>query len=351
MIIFLWGCNQNQIDKRGEREVIDMHGRTVMIPAKITKIIAINAGMLRLICWLDATEYICAVEGNEKKRQVPYLYAYPELRNLPIIGTRNSAEAELLVAASPDIILSTYITASEADVLQKKTGVPVLAVKYGNFDDGIDTVFSALHFLGNILNKNERADKLTKYIREIIFDLDSRTSNITQNPPSVYVGGIAYRGSHGITSTEPRYPSFRFLNTPNVAGSLDPVMTSPKDMMLNAFIDKEQLIEWNPDFIFLDAGSLYAMKAQMLQEPWLEILKAFEEQNVYSVLPYNWYTTNYSTILVNSYFIGKILYPEAFSDVNPEDKAHEIYGFILGKSVYDQMQARYKPFVNISINE
>ena len=157
----------------------------------------------------------------------------------------------------------------------------------------------------------------------------------------MYVGGIAYRGSHGITSTEPRYPSFRFVNAENVAGSLGAVMTSPRDVMLNAFIDKEQLIEWNPEYIFLDMGSLFSLENEMLSEPWLETLSAFRQGKVYSVFPYNWYTTNYSTILVNSYFIGNILYPDAFADIDPAEKADEIYGFMLGAPIYEMMVERY----------
>ena len=343
-----FGCSHKTIEKTGGKQVTDMLGRDVMVPEKSTKIVALNAGMLRLITWLDATEYICAIEGNEKKRQVPYLYAHPEIRDLPIIGTGNDPEPELLAAATPDLILSTYITAGEADNLQQKTGIPVLAVKYGNFDNEIDTVFKTLTYLGEILDRQERANQLISYIRSIITDLGQRTNNLMS--PTVYAGGIAYRGSHGITSTEPRYPSFHFLHSKNVAASLDPVMTSPRDMMLNAFIDKEQLIEWNPDYIFLDAGSLFALKEQMLQERWLEILNAFKNQNVYSVLPYNWYSTNYSTILVNSYFIGKVLYPEAFSDVDPVEKGHEIYEFIFGTSVFGEMQQRYKPFEKITLD-
>ena len=326
-----------------------MLDRDVKIPKNLEKVVALNAGTLRLISWLDATTCISAVEGNEKQRHVPYLYANPALREKPVIGTGNNYEPELLTALAPDAIFSTYITASEADKLQQRTGIPVLAVQYGNFDDEIDTVYSALRFLGKLLHRQERADSVISFIQSTIGDLKSRTESIPPaQRPKVYVGGIAYRGSHGITSTEPRYPSFRFVNAENVARSLGAVMTSPRDVMLNAFIDKEQLIEWNPEYIFVDMGSLFSLESDMLAEPWLETLRAFRQGKVYSVFPYNWYTTNYSTILVNSYFIGKILYPKAFADVDPEKKADEIYGFMLGAPIYEMMVKRYGACRNLT---
>ncbi len=340
---FMAGCVQSSGENlKNSASVTDMLGRNVKVPAHIHRVVALNAGCLRLISWLGATNLVCAVEGNEKKRQVPYLFAHPELRNKPIIGTGNNYDAELLTVTAPDVIFSTYITESEADKLQQRTGIPVLAIKYGNFDDEADTVFQTLQFLGSLLGKQQRADTLVDFITGTINDLTTRTSAIAGNDRhTVYVGGIAYRGSHGITSTEPRYPSFRFVNAQNAAASLGAVMTSARDQLINAFIDKEQLIKWDPGCIFIDMAGMATMGEALFSEPWLETLSAFKSGHVYTVFPYNWYTTNYSTILVNSYFIGKFLYPEKFQDVDPEAKADEIYETILGAPVYREMCNHY----------
>lgn len=341
-LLLLSGCRyevSNHHDK--QVETTDMLGRKVLIPEHVGSIVALNAGMLRLVCWLDATEYVKGVEYNERRRNVPYLYAYPELRDKPIIGKGNSPDPELLLALAPDVIFSTYINKSQADELQKRTGIPVLAIGYGNFDNEIDTLFRALKYLGSILEKRERAIFLVDYIQSNIQSLKTLSGLApAETRPSVYVGGIAYRGSHGITSTEPKYPPFRFLNAVNVAESLGTVMTSELDLLTNAFIDKEQLIEWDPEYIFLDMSSTF-YSAESRQENWTTALSATKTNNVFTVYPYNWYTINYSTLLVNSWFIGKVLYPGAFSEVNPEEKAQEIYKTILGRDVYDNMVSQF----------
>lgn len=318
-----------------------MLGREVQIPEKVNRIVALNAGMLRLITWLDATDLVCGIEYNERRRDVPYLFAHPELRDKPVIGTGNVPDPELLAALKPDVIFSTYISATVANQLQSRTGIPVIGIQYGNFDDEIDTVFSALKYLGNLLGKSQRAEMLTGYIKSTIDDLETRTASVPESDqPLAYIGGIAYRGSHGITSTEPRYPPFRFLRSKNAASSLGAVMTSSRDVLLNAFIDKEQLIEWDPEFIFLDmSGNIFTTESG--EDEWRSVLSAEKTGNIYTVFPYNWYTINYSTILVDAYFIGEILYPERFTDVDPSVKAREIYKTILGRDVYDDMVKKF----------
>jgi iron complex transport system substrate-binding protein len=48
------------------------------------------------------------------------------------------------------------------------------------------------------------------------------------------------------------------------------------------------------------------------------------------------------------YYIGKVLYPDRFVDVNPELKADEIFQAFLGKSLYMQYEKTYGGFKNLS---
>ena len=48
---------------------------------------------------------------------------------------------------------------------------------------------------------------------------------------------------------------------------------------------------------------------------------------------------NHETSLANAYYIGKVLYPEQFADIDPAAKADEIYEFVVGDPVYEQLKA------------
>jgi iron complex transport system substrate-binding protein len=47
-------------------------------------------------------------------------------------------------------------------------------------------------------------------------------------------------------------------------------------------------------------------------------------------------------VLANSYYIGKVLYPDRFADVDPEQKADEIYTMFVGKPVLSDINKNYK---------
>ncbi len=183
---------QNVNKSANTHEITDATGRTVLIPDSIESIIALKSGALRLLAYLDVTDRIVAVEANEHKRKVPYLYANPELKKLPIIGTGNMVEPELISAHQPDVIFMTYTIASEADELQNKTGCPVVVINYGDFNQNIEAFYHTLEFMGNLLGVRSRADSLTAEIKGLTGDLDKRTKELSTRE-SVYIGGIAYR--------------------------------------------------------------------------------------------------------------------------------------------------------------
>lgn len=352
LFLILLSCGSNKKQNKELYTVTDASGRKVLIPEKIESIIALRSGALRLISYLNATDRVVAVEGNEKKREVPYLFAHPELRELPVIGTGNIAEPELLAAHNPDMILCTYLTAGEAQELQNKTAVPVIVVDYGDLNQRIDTFYKSLQFLGGILGKEKRADSLINYIKRNIEDLHERS--LPRNMPvktNVYIGGIAYRGSHGINSTEPQYAPFRFTNVKNVASELGEVTSSPKAWLENAFIDPEQLIEWNPDRIFLDVSGKVLWSEDLKNEALKNSLTAIRKNELYKVLPHNWYTINYENVLCNAWYVGKVLYPNTFDDIVMKEKANEIYKMFVGKPVYDQMMKKFNAWQRLELKE
>lgn len=115
-------------------------------------------------------------------------------------------------------------------------------------------------------------------------------------------------------------------------------------------IDKEKLLKWNPDKIFIDEGGLQVVQEDYKKNPdYYNNLSAVKNGEVYSQMPYNFYTTNIETAMADAYYLGKVLYPEKFKDVDPIEKADEIYRFLLGKEVYSQMANNFGGFKKIML--
>uniref|UniRef100_A9AAD3 Periplasmic binding protein n=1 Tax=Methanococcus maripaludis (strain C6 / ATCC BAA-1332) TaxID=444158 RepID=A9AAD3_METM6 len=350
LVVAFSGCMESSESTASEVantiEIVDMLGRTVEVPADIQKIVCSGPGCLRLICYLNTTEYLVGIEGFENTNLIgrPYRLAHDEFSELEVIGNGGpqdinvGPDPEKVLNVMPDVIFITYMEADKADELQEKTGIPVVVLSYGalgNFKN--DAIFDSLTLSGKLLGKEERAEAVISYITEIQDELDEKTSEIPdEERPTVYVGAIGNKGIHGIDSTEGSYPPFEALNIENIAK-----VASTKHI----FISKEQLIEWNPEFIFIDEGGISIVYEDYAKnQEYYESLDAFKNGNVYGILPFNYYTTNLDTAMADSYYIGSILYPEAFSDIDPEAKADEIYEFLVGEGVYSEMTEMFEGF-------
>ncbi|MFO7967084.1 MAG: iron ABC transporter substrate-binding protein [Archaeoglobaceae archaeon] len=339
----LSGCAQSsQAGDEETIEITDMAGRTVEVPEDVDRVAGIEAGSLRLITYLNATHKVVGVEDYEKRdHKRPYIMANPKLTDLPSIGPQHGGDAELIAVQDPDVIFWTYTKAGDADDLQQKTGIPVVVVEYGRpHEEGRKTFYDALRLMGDILDKEERAEDLVQYMNTTIQELNHRTKDISkEEKPTVYVGGVAYRGAHGIMSTEPAYAPFEYLNAINVASSIG---------LEHAMVSKEKLIQWNPDIMFVDRQG-YSLVEKDLEGTEYQSLDAIKNDRLYGILPYNYYTTNYATVLANAYYISEVLYPDKFSDIDPQEKADEIYNKFVGKPVYEEMENEFGGFGRLDL--
>jgi iron complex transport system substrate-binding protein len=319
-------------------KISDMAGRNVTIPAKVERIAAIT-GTLRLAVYVGCLEMVVGIENLEIRYPEdisrPYSLALKDkAERLPVIGEGGAGkllDMERLLAARPDIVFTT--DPNIAETIQRSTGIPAVVVSYGHTSmlDKKDLI-SSLHLMGRILKKEERAKEIETFINAFEKDIEKRTKDIPEKKkPRVYVGGIAYYGSHGLTSTEVLYPPFHWLKARNVA---DEIGKSG-----SAFIEKEKLLFWNPDIIFIDTGGLALVQNDYLKDrDFYKRLKAVKKGKVYSLLPYTYYFTNVEIALANTYAIGKELYPSRFKDIDPLKKADEIFRFFIGIQVLDKLK-------------
>lgn len=111
----------------------------------------------------------------------------------------------------------------------------------------------------------------------------------------------------------------------------------------NAKVSKEQILAWDLDILFVGLATLTVVSGGVIVElstvPSYNAMKAVQNDAVYVVLPHTSMEANYETILADAYYIGKVLYPDQFADIDPAAKADEIYQFVVGVPVYDQLNA------------
>lgn len=325
-----------------------MLGRETTIPGDVRRVVGLRAGALRMLTYLDAVDMVAAIEEPERRADRPYLSAFPELRELRAVGPQMGGDPELLVSTGPDLIFLTFTSKGQADELQSITGIPVIALEYGDFTENRETFFASLRLMAATIGKSDRADTLISGIRRSIADLKERTTTIPEaERPKAYVGGISYRGARGIASTDPHYPPFQFVQAVNVAGDIHLRLINP---IQGTYIDKEQLITWDPDVLFLDLSSLQTAGPEIRTgTPLARTLTAVSNDEVYGVLPYNNYAANFEAILANAWYAGIILYPERFDDITISEKADQIFEMFFGRPIYDDIHNLYGGYRRLNV--
>jgi iron complex transport system substrate-binding protein len=348
--VLLWAPPGNSGPQSGTQQIVDMAGRTVTVPNDVQRVIAVNSGCLRLLTYMDASDIVCAVEEVESNSSGrPYAMAHPEYATLPVIGPVHGGDPELIASQEPDVIFKQDFDVTNLDSLQEQTGIPVISLVYGGLDtpEKVQTFYDGLTLIGKVLHKEDRATEIINYVNGVIEDLDSRTSSIPdEDKLSVYVGGLSARGMHGITSTNAYYAPFTLTNSKNVITS---EMVQDSTAVVN--IDAEVIPGLNPDVIFIDYNGLSLCQEDVHNHADVYgDLDAIQNDRTYGVMGYNWYHLNFEVVLTDAYYVGKILYPDQFTDIDPVEKADEIYTFLSGAPLYDEMAELYGPFASVSLD-
>jgi iron complex transport system substrate-binding protein len=341
------GCSKPEEKQENTRTITDSKGRQVNVPEKVESIVCVGVGALRYTCYMGSAELVVGVEDYETKVAMSRLYNYinfDKFKDLPVIGTNGQPYNEEIIKLSPQVIVMSAYASVEADDLQNKTGIPVVVVP-GSDTTLDDAAYETIRIMGELYGKESKATELTAYLKGIQKDLDDRTKNIPDSEkPSVYVGGVSFKGHHGFEGTEAGYGPFALIHAKNLAD------TTGQSGAFN--IDLEQVLSWDPDIIFLDFNGMSLINDDYAKNPgYYNALTAVQEGSVYSQISFRSSASNLETALADAYYAACVMYPEQFQDVDPVAKAGEIFETLLGANPYADLKEAGYEFRPIRIGE
>lgn len=325
------------------RIITDGVGRQVELPAVVSTIVPL-CNTPRMITYLGLADKVVGIEQCEHATSPIMAYAYVNIerwKELPNVGNNalGASEwyAEELVACAPDVILCNY-DKDTADSIQRQTGIPTVAVSQGTLFG--EDYKESLRILADVCGVSERAELLISFIDECLLDLEGRTKSLSdENKPLVLGAGATFKGGHSIDGVYSNYPVFSILSANDAAVGIS-------DTIGGLLVDKEQILAWDPDMIFFDSGSMELVKTDYAADSaYFNQLKAVKNGELYQWPNSTWHWSNVEIPLVSCYYVGTLLYPEAFADVDFEAKAAEIFEIFLGEpdylSVLEQAGAGY----------
>lgn len=327
LCLSLCGCAaERAVEPAAETRIItDALGREVEIPAVIERIVPLGNAP-RMCTYLGLQERFVTVTQSEISENPLMAYGWynqESWKDMPIgaSGGYGVIHPEVILEAGPDLIICTYELEIVEDIV-RQTGLPVIAVSQGElFGEDYDR---ALRIIAEACGVEARAEELIDFIHGCLDDLEARCSG--QTSPEALAAAATFRGGHGIGGVYVKYSLFDVIGANDVTDELDRGSWGH-----GLEVDLEQVMSWDPEYIFLDAGNVGLVQAEIEQMPdYFAQLSAFKSGRVYQC-PNS--TSNYSNVeipLASAYYIGSVLYPEAFADVDFEARAEEIFSLFLG---------------------
>ena len=335
-----------------EITITDMIGREVTVtPGSYQNVVCIGAGALRMYSYIGDVNLLCGVEDidnttlEERPKMFdavarPYVLAYGDVfSTLPSCGVggpmAQAAEAEKILACSPDIVISEFEDVEKEDALQEQLGVPVITLKAGPkgvFDDAFS---GSMELLGKVFGQEEKAAALVKFVQDEAAEITARTADIPEDSkPSVYVCGLGNWGTTNHLMTAENYVSFQIANVKNVLTDTGTQGIQP--------IEEEKFVELGDsmDIMIMDAAAVKNIAPLYQEDPTMfDTCKAWQDGEVYLEMAYNAYYTNFEIALINTWFIAKTVYPEQFADIDLTAKTNEVTKAFLGQELADAIFA------------
>jgi len=294
--------------------IVDASGREIRPPAKVERVYAAGPPASVLVFAIapdKLTGWTRAMRPNEAQFFANQYARLPELGRLT--GRGNTANVEVVLKAKTDLIVDAGSTgatlASLASQVQEQTKIP-----YALFDGRIEATPAALRSLGRLMGNESEAQKLADWYENELKQAKQRMSGVAAHPLVYYGRGVngLQTGGAGSINVE----ILDLLGARNAAGEARAGL---------ATVSLEQVILWNPEVILTTDPNYWKM---IWDDARWRGVKAVAAKRVYLSpnLPFGWFDfPPGANRLLGVWWAGKLLYPQAFADVDLRAKVTEFH--------------------------
>lgn len=288
LLIFLLSLS---FTTQAERTFTDQIGREVKVPDKVDRIVVLQHQTLNLLVQMNATDKIVGVMSNWKQQLGSnYARLAPELSNKASLGDLTHVDAEKLVALHPQVVFVTNYAPQEMIDKISSLGIPAVAISLRHDDEGernklnpvmadeeqayVKGLYEGIMLIGNIINKPEEAKALIKATengcrmvsnRLQLLPEEQRVRAYMANPELTTYGSGKYTGL-----------MMKHAGAVNVAAS---TIKGFKQVSI------EQVIEWNPQVIFVQ-NRYPAVVNEIQSSPQWQVIDAVKNHRVYLMPEY-----------------------------------------------------------------
>lgn len=316
------------------RSVTDMLGRKVDVPDHIGKVVALSPPSAYLLYAIDASLLAgLTFPLREEEKE----YTSEAYRSLPVIGGRvgegRQVNVELLARLAPDVAL-VWARSGEPDAIDCEYERMLASIRIPAVYLRFDTLAeypAAIRFLGDLLDRRERARTLAAYTEDVLAKVGRAMASLpeTQRVKVYYAEGRDGFSTDGNGMHTELIP---------MAGGINVHQRPSRTALGMEPISPEQVLLYDPDVILVkERGAL----AVVLGDSRWRDLRAVREHHVRLIphMPYNWFDRPPSFMrFLGVQWLANLLHPERFAlDLPAETK--RFYELFLGMHLTDAQVA------------
>ena len=302
-----------------EREITDMAGRTMTVPAEIESVFSTGPAAAIYLYTLVPDKLL---GWNYALNDIEKSIILEQYHDLPNFGQGDAVNYEAVIAAGPTIALNvTSIndgSIDASDALAEQLGVPVVMVS----SDLLDAP-AVYRFMGELFGVEEQAEALAAYAEET-FNAISSLDIPNEEKVRIYYGN----GEDSLETAPAGSSHGQIIDLVNAVNVADLELGDGSRVQISA----EQLLAWDPDVIIVDGEPKADMTGSaaaeaILADPLFATLKAVQNGAVYGTpnAPFSWVDRPPGpNRIVGMRWLSGLIYPE-YLDYDVDEAVREFF--------------------------
>ncbi len=278
--------------------ITDQIGREVMIEKPAERIVSTYYISSAILVALGVKEHVVGIEMKADTREL-YKLASPEFLELPAVGSGKGINIEETAQLNPDVVIIPKKLKDSVAQLEE-LNIPVIVVD----PETLEGYEACVDLLGKVTGYQERAETLLAYYQAKMNEVKQLTANITEKPKVYLAAGSDYLST--CTSLMYQNDLIALAGGENVSAELTDGYWQN--------ISAEQLLEWNPDYIFAVNYAEYSLDDIKTNSALAEVT-ALKEDNVF-MFPSRLEPWDYPTpsSILGVLWLTHVLHPDLYTE-------------------------------------
>ena len=307
----------------GSKNVTDMIGRDMEIPASVSNVVATSPPMTTVL-YMIAPDKLKAVNFQWTDDEMKYIPS--QYQNYPVVGgwygTQDGSYEEF-IASEPDIVIESIDEGGDGDSStvnerQEKFGsIPVIAVKDTT---NVEKVGDSITFMGEVVGAQDKAKELNDFNKKYLDIVHDKSSKLSDSDKvKVYYA----QGDDGLQTTPSHSTHGQLID---LVGGINVADSVAQGNTTNGVqVSIEQVMSWNPDKIITNDPEFYA---KIYSDSNWGKLDAVKNKEVYlsPQSPFKWFDRPVgANMIIGVPWTAKCLYPDDYKDINLVDATKDFY--------------------------